>query len=290
MNRILTGFKFDIKALNLNKFYSDVQNELGIKKSSLIEMGVEERVHHRDKKRVVTTTQVAAGHEFGNSFTPPRPFLSKSANVFVNGDFSKDVRQDYTYLGSFLKRLARKLYETVIECFMSGGFGQWAYLTEKYKQRTGRTEPPLVDTTKLMSSVYVRYEGYTVSGRATGGEISSSELFVVKDTKKDVPKINKVDIQIKKSGAKISKTQALKQAEQFKQWKKANIDATINRVSKYQQEKKSIENTEEAIREFYSKRVSKRFKKGMSYYDLLAKRSELEDLLVNRELRRRKLI
>jgi len=196
--------KFDIKAINLNRFYDEVAKELGIKKSSFIEMGVEERVHSRKHGRTVTTTQIAAGHEYGNSFTPPRPFLSTSANEFVNGDFSKDVKQDYTYLGAFLKRLAKKLYGTVVECFMSGGFGKWLPLTENYKKRTGRTDPPLLDTGKLLSSVYVRYEGYTISGKNTGGMISA-DLGQEKDTKIDKPKRNRVDSSLKKQGIKISK-------------------------------------------------------------------------------------
>lgn len=196
MNRIFQGTRFDIKALNLNKFYSDIQNELGIKKSSMLEMGVEERTHHKDKTRTVTTTQIAAGHEYGNSYTPPRPFLHTSANEFVNGSFQEDVKQDYVYLGAFLKRLAKKLYSTVVECFMSGGFGKWLPLTDEYRRRTGRTDPPLVDTGKLLSSVYVRYEGYTISGKNTGG-IVSGDLGQEKDVsrkKKETKKPQKIRI------------------------------------------------------------------------------------------------
>lgn len=190
--------KFDIKAINLNRFYDEVQKELGIKKSSFLEMGVEERTHHKDKTRTVTTTQIAAGHEYGNTYTPPRPFLSTSANEFVNGSFQEDVKQEYTYLGAFLKRLAKKLYATVVECFMSGGFGKWLPLTENYKQRTGRTDPPLLDTGKLLSSVYVRYEGYTISGKNTGGMVSA-DLGQEKDVsrkKKETTKQQKIRVWI----------------------------------------------------------------------------------------------
>lgn len=197
--------KFDIKAINLNRFYDEVQKELGIKKSSFLEMGIEERTHHKDKTRTVTTTQIAAGHEYGNSFTPPRPFLHTSANEFVNGDFSKDVKQEYTYLGAFLKRLAKKLYATVVECFMSGGFGKWLPLTENYKQRTGRTDPPLIDTGKLLSSVYVRYEGYTISGKQTGGMVSA-DLGQEVDTKKDVPRKKIANVKPQKDNIVIKKT------------------------------------------------------------------------------------
>ena len=206
MTKLSLGIeKIDIKAINLNRFYDEVQNELGIKKSSFLEMGVEERTHHRDRTRTVTTTQIAAGHEYGNSFTPPRPFLSTSADEFVNGDFSKDVKQDYTYLGAFLKRLAKKLYATVVECFMSGGFGKWLPLTENYKQRTGRTDPPLLDTGKLLSSVYVRYEGYTISGKQTGGMVSA-DLGQEVDTKKDVPRKKITKIKPQKDKIVIKKT------------------------------------------------------------------------------------
>lgn len=201
MNFLLKNPKFEVKALNLNQFYADVVKELGIKRLSSLELGVIERTHHHDKKRTVTTTQIAAGHEFGNTYTPARPFLSTSANYFVDGDFQEDVKQEYTYLGAFLKRLAKKLYKTVIDCFTSDGFGSWLPLTERYKQRTGRVEPALIDTGKLLSSVYVKYEGYTISGKTTGGRISSDSFFVENDTKKDVPKSTKSV----KQGTKISK-------------------------------------------------------------------------------------
>lgn len=203
MARLSLGIdKIDIKAINLNRFYDDVQNELGIKKSSFLEMGVEERIHHTDETRTVTTTQIAAGHEYGNSFTPPRPFLRTSADEFVNGDFSKEVKQEYTYLGAFLKRLAKKLYSTVTECFMSGGFGKWLPLTDEYKKRTGRFDPPLIDTGKLLSSIYVRYEGFTVSGKRTSGIISSDmshEKFNREVKKEMIPMIYKY---VEKHGAK----------------------------------------------------------------------------------------
>lgn len=177
MNRIFQGARFDIKAINLNKFYSAVSKELGLDKKSSLEMGVQERTHHKDRTRTVTTTQIAAGHEFGNSFVQPRPFLRTSANEFVNGSFQEDVKQDYVYLGAFLKRLAKKLYSTVIECFLSGGFGQWLPLKESYMKRTGRVDPPLLDTGALMGSVYVKYEGYTITGKHTGGTLVTNTII-----------------------------------------------------------------------------------------------------------------
>lgn len=234
--------KFDIKAINLNRFYDEVQKELGIKKSSFLEMGVEERTHHRDKTRTVTTTQIAAGHEYGNSFTPPRPFLHTSANEFVNGDFSKDVKQDYVYLGAFLKRLAKKLYGTVVECFMSGGFGKWLPLTENYKQRTGRTDPPLLDTGKLLSSVYVRYEGYTISGKNTSGLISS-DFVEEKDNSKKQPKQAKVSFSAEK--IKLPKIKNEQEAMMFRiaQEKQVERIQYINKygIKKYKEKKEELE-------------------------------------------------
>lgn len=262
MNRILTGAKFEIKALNLNQFYSDVVKELGIKRLSSLELGVTERVHHRDKTRTVTTTQIAAGHEFGNSFTPPRPFLSTSANQFVNGDFKEDVKQDYTYLGAFLKRLAKKLYATTIECFMSGGFGTWLPLSEKYKQRTGRTDPPLVDTTKLMSSIYVKYEGYTVSGKTTGGRVSTSnDFFIEEDAKKDIPK-----------GIKVSK----KKDTKFEN-KKNEIKAITRKV-------KDKEETVESLRKKVSETLKKKYGPSYIYSD---EKFELDEMTTAQEIRKR---
>lgn len=211
----LSDIKVDVKSINLNHFYSEVAQELGIKRLSSLELGVIERTHHVDRTRTVTTTQIAAGHEYGNSFTPPRPFLSTSANAFVNGDFSKDVKQEYTYLGAFLKRLARKLYTTVIDCFTNGGDGRFVRflpLKDSYKKRTGRVDPPLLDTGKLLGSVYVKYEGYTISGKTAGGMIATREvLWDESDTKEGLKKVRRVNTQTEK---KISAEETRKKEEQ----------------------------------------------------------------------------
>lgn len=247
--------KLDIKAINLNRFYDDVQKELGIKKSSFLEVGVEEATHHTDKTRTVTTTQIAAGHEFGNSFTPPRPFLSTSANEFVNGSFQEEVKEEYTYLGAFLKRLAKKLYSTVVKCFMSGGFGKWLPLTDEYKKRTGRTDPPLVDTGKLLSSVYVRYEGFTVSGKRTGGMVSS-DLGQTKDVspkKKETSKQKTTRIWVPE--AKNAQEATMYQIAQEKQQQRLRY---INKYGskKYSQNKEKLEQEfqEKAIKKLMSRR------------------------------------
>lgn len=172
-----TDVKFDIKCVNLSQFYSAVLKELDIKRRAKIEMGVMNRPHSKSRSRTVSTLDVAAGHEYGNSFVTPRPFLSTSANEFVNGSFEQETKQNYTYLGAFIKRLAKKLYATIMDCFVTGGFGKWMPLSEEYKRRTGRTEPPLIDTGRLMGAIYVKYEGYTITGKSVGGMFATKQVI-----------------------------------------------------------------------------------------------------------------
>lgn len=269
MNKITDDIKIDVRCLNLNQFYSSVVKELGIKRLSSLEIGVIEKQHPKKnyQGRTVTTNQIAEGQEHGNSFTSARPFLVPSANRFVKSDFKKDVKQDYKYLGSFLKRLARKLYWTIAECFFTNGFGKWVPLSEEYMKKTGRTPTPmLIDTGTLFSSIYVKYEGYTISGKTTGGSIGG---------------ITEEESARRKEVLKIAEESKSKM-EQFR--------ATVNKTSSYFKEKRSLENTEEAIRGFYNKRLKNRYKNEKSIWDAEAKRSELEDWLVDRELRKRKLI
>lgn len=273
MKQITEDIRFDVKCLNLNQFYDAVIKELGIKKLSSLELGVMEKQHPKKNRlgQTVTTVQVAAGQEFGNSMTPPRPFLAPSANRFVKSDFSKDVKQEYTYLGSFLKRLARKLYQTVIECFFTNGFGKWTPLSDRYMKETGRTPTPmLVDTGTLFSSVYVKYEGYTISGKMTGGVVGG----ITEEEDKRFKEIRQTADKMKADMANFL----------------ATVQKSKERPPVYYEEKRKTENTEEAIRAFYNKRVKKRYKNEMSIWDAEAKRSELEDWLVDRELRKRKLI
>lgn len=273
MKEIPLSTRIDVKCLNLNQFYSAVVKELGIKRLSSLELGVMEKTHPKKNYRgqTVTTTQIASGQEHGNSFTPARPFLKPSANEFVKSDFSKDVKEEYTYLGAFLKRLARKLYYKVIECFFTNGFGKWVPLSEVYMEKTGRKpNPMLLDTGTLFSSIYVKYEGYTISGKATGGVVGG----ITEEEDKRFREIRKT--------ADKMKADVL------------NFMATVQKAKEkpptYYEEKRNVENTEEAIRAFYNKRVKNRYKNEMSMWDAEAKRSELEDWLVDRELRKRKLI
>ncbi len=251
---------FDIKAINLNRFYDSVIKELGVKRLSSLEMGVLERPHPNPKnaKRGVTTLDVAAGHEYGNSCTIPRPFLTTSANKFVNESFEEDVKQEYTYLGAFLKRLAKKLYSTVIECFITGGFGTWVHLSEEYKKRTGRTDPPLIDTGALLGSVYVRYEGYTVSGKTAQGTLYTSTVEQkTKDSESGVTKKRASDLRIYEK----------KTAEEQQKIEKQRETLLINRKIKHEIElrkqmyirtygKKTYEKNKQKIEENWTKLIN----------------------------------
>lgn len=205
--------EIDIRAINLGSFMKEIEKEL-TPRTSIITMGVEDRPYYphqggkgaRDSgrgyvgaKKSVSIAQIAAGHEFGTSFQPRRSFLETTARRFVSrGNLQSIADRDYTYTRSFLKALATKLYDMVIRCFLSNGWGTWKPLSDAYKAKTGRTEPALIDTGQLMSAVYVNYEGYTVSGKyisstnAEGSEFKGAEFRNIKeDTATVKTKINK---------------------------------------------------------------------------------------------------
>lgn len=282
--------KIDIRAINLSKFSKEIERELNAHPGSFITIGVEERPYflpNRGSGRrsmssnirtTTSTSQIAAGHEFGLSNLPRRSFLETTARRFAKSNLQKIAGRNYTYVKSFIKALTSKIYDMIIDCFLTSGWGSWKPLTREYKQKTGRTEPPLIDTGQLMSAVYAQFEGFTVSGKQVGGYFNS-DFYNIDDA--GTEKLEKQD-----------KKEVLKLAEQFKAWRKVEQSEAVTTkfVSKYQKEKESIDKTEESIRNFYSKRVSRRYKNEISFSDMLAKRSELEDLLVERELRKRGLI
>lgn len=193
----------NVKAVNLSDFFRQVEKELKLKKGSYITIGVEERSHWGrvkeegenrglvGNKSRVTTTQIAYGHEFGNSFTPKRSFLKLTADRFVKSNLSEIAKKDYKYIGSFLKALTTKIYDMIIDCFVSNGFGTWRPLSEDYKKDTGRSEPALIDTGQLMTAVYAQYEGFTVKGKQVGRYMSSDFISGFANTedkdKKPVP-------------------------------------------------------------------------------------------------------
>lgn len=186
--------KIDIRTINLGSFMKAVEKEL--KAGNYITIGVEERPYFTPNKGAGRRTMssstrgttsislIAAGHEFGTSRQPRRSFLEKSARRFVKSDLQKIVKKDYTYVKSFLKALTVKLYDTIIECFLTSGWGSWKHLSETYKKRTGRTDPPLIDTGQLMSAVYAQFEGFTVSGKQVGG-FMQSEFYNIEDFEKE---------------------------------------------------------------------------------------------------------
>ena len=186
----------DIRVVNLSNFLKDLERELNLKATgSFITIGVEERPYFTPQRirktflpnrtimgtsfrTTTSTSQIAAGHEFGNSWQPRRSFLETTARRFVKQSMKDIVSKDYKYIGSFLKALTVKLYDMIVECFTTSGWGSWKALSEKYKKITGRTDPPLIDTGQLLSAVYAQYEGFTVKGRNIGGFIHGAGGFL----------------------------------------------------------------------------------------------------------------
>lgn len=172
--------EIDIRFINLGSFVREVEKELTrtAGAGSAITIGVEERPYYPNRTNIntatrTTTSVIAAGHEFGLSNLPRRSFLELSARRFVKSNLQDIADRDYTYIKSFLKALTIKLYDTIMKCFLTGGFGTWKKLTREYKNLAGRRDPALIYTGQLMSAVYAQYEGFTVSGKQVGGFMQS---------------------------------------------------------------------------------------------------------------------
>ena len=170
----------DIRAVNLSTVSREIERELKVHPGSYITIGVEERPYFNRIKGAgtrgtvgvttrVTTSQIAAGHEFGLSNLPKRSFLETTVRRFVKSNLQKIADKDYTYVKSLVKALTAKIYDMLIECFLTSGWGTWKKLTKKYKDLTGRTDPPLIDTGQLMSALYAQFEGFRISGKQFGG-------------------------------------------------------------------------------------------------------------------------
>lgn len=187
------GGGIDIRAVNLSTVSREIERELKVHPGSYITVGVEERPYFIPNKgsgrrsmgtnvRTTTSTSlIAAGHEFGNSFQPRRSFLETTVRRFVKTNLQKIADRDYTYVKSFVKALTAKIYDMLIDCFLTSGWGTWKALSEKYKRKTGRTEPPLIDTGQLMSALYAQFEGFRVSGKQFGG-FMQSDFYNMEDS------------------------------------------------------------------------------------------------------------
>ena len=284
--------EIDIRFVNLGSFSKEVERELmknaGV--GSAITIGVQERPYYGrirtesnrglvgtktrktklyGKPKVVSTSMIAAGHEFGLSNLPRRSFLELSARKFVKSNLQKIADRNYTYIKSFLKALTVKLYDMIIDCFFTSGWGSWKLLTDDYMKRTGRSNPPLIDTGQLMSAVYAQYEGFTVSGKQVGG-FAQSDFFNIADdgtTTKD-----KKDI--------------LKEAARLKA-QMEQIKATREQVTvKAEKAKKKVEvSREEIIEKLYAKK-----KKELGHIGFLSwigdEESEI-DVMSTEEIRKR---
>lgn len=247
--------EIDIRVINLSEFSREVERELlknaGV--GSAITIGVQERPYYGrirtesnrglvgtttrktklyGKPRVVSTSMIAAGHEFGLSNLPKRSFLELSARKFVKSNLQKIADKNYTYIKSFLKALTVKLYDTIIKCFLTSGFGTWKPLTDDYMKRTGRSNPPLIDTGQLMSAVYAQYEGFTVSGKQVGG-FAQSDFFNIDDdgtTEKDKKEIIKEASKAKAQNEQIKTTREKVSAKAEKKKTELSREEVVARV------------------------------------------------------------
>ena len=248
--------EIDIRFVNLGSFSKEVERELmknaGV--GSAITIGVQERPYFLPKKgsgrrqmgynvRTTTSTSlIAAGHEFGLSNLPRRSFLELSARKFVKSNLQKIADRNYTYVKSFLKALTVKLYDMIIDCFFTSGWGSWKKLTDKYMKRTGRNNPPLIDTGQLMSAVYAQYEGFTVSGKQVGG-FAQSDFFNIDDdgtTTKDKKDILKEAARLKAQMEQIKATreQVTVKAEKAKKKVEVSREELISKL--YAKKKKEL--------------------------------------------------
>lgn len=240
----------DIRAVNLSTVSREIERELKVHPGSYITVGVEERPYFIPNKgrgrrsmgtnvRTTTSTSlIAAGHEFGNSFQPRRSFLETTVRRFVKTNLQKIADRDYTYVKSFVKALTAKVYDMLIECFVTSGWGTWKALSEKYKRNTGRTEPPLIDTGQLMSALYAQFEGFRVSGKQFGG-FMQSDFYNMEDSNPKDKKEIKIDVD--KNKAKTTQIKTIKQkAEKAKKEEMLSREEVVARVLAKQRKKGEI--------------------------------------------------
>lgn len=238
----------DIRFINLPDFVRQVEKELVSKTGSTITIGVQERPYFIPKKgsgrremgdnvRTTTSTSlIAAGHEFGNSRQPRRSFLELSARRFVKSNLQQIADRNYKYVKSFLKALTTKIYDTIIDCFLTSGWGTWKKLSKKYMEKTGRTNPPLIDTGQLMSAIYAQYEGFTVSGKQVGGFMQSDFYNIEDSTPKSKQELKQEAVKFRE---KILQMRSIKQkAEQAKAQIEMSREEVVEKL--YARKKKEL--------------------------------------------------
>lgn len=245
-----SGGGIDIRAVNLSTVSREIERELKVHPGSYITVGVQERPYFIPKKgsgrrsmgtnvRTTTSTSlIAAGHEFGNSFQPRRSFLETTVRRFVKTNLQKIADRDYTYVKSFVKALTAKIYDMLIDCFLTSGWGTWKALSEKYKRKTGRTEPPLIDTGQLMSALYAQFEGFRVSGKQFGG-FMQSDFYNMEDSNPTSRDKKEIKIDNDKNKAKTTQVKTIKQkAEKAKQEETLSREEVVARVLAKQRKSK----------------------------------------------------
>lgn len=245
-----SGGGIDIRAVNLSTVSREIERELKVHPGSYITVGVQERPYFIPKKgsgrrsmgtnvRTTTSTSlIAAGHEFGNSFQPRRSFLETTVRRFVKTNLQKIADRDYTYVKSFVKALTAKIYDMLIDCFLTSGWGTWKALSEKYKRKTGRTEPPLIDTGQLMSALYAQFEGFRVSGKQFGG-FMQSDFYNMEDSNPTSRDKKEIKIDNDKNKEKTTQVKTIKQkAEKVKQEETLSREEVVARVLAKQRKSK----------------------------------------------------
>lgn len=245
-----SGGGIDIRAVNLSTVSREIERELKVHPGSYITVGVEERPYFIPKKgsgrrsmgtnvRTTTSTSlIAAGHEFGNSFQPRRSFLETTVRRFVKTNLQKIADRDYTYVKSFVKALTAKIYDMLIDCFLTSGWGTWKALSEKYKRKTGRTEPPLIDTGQLMSALYAQFEGFRVSGKQFGG-FMQSDFYNMEDSNPTSRDKKEVKVDNDKNKEKTTQVKTIKQkAEKAKKEETLSREEVVARVLAKQRKSK----------------------------------------------------
>lgn len=171
-----------IKVKDSSKFYNDIIKEI-MPKGTKITVGVKERNHyiayrggHKTSHAKggalysVTTSQIAAAHEYGLGKMPRRSFIRDTVDKWLYLDAGRLVKKDYAKADTFLRHLANKIYERIQEAFDTNGWDRWAPLSDKYRDSTGRSNKNiLTDTGQLRAAVYTEYAGKTFDGGMISG-------------------------------------------------------------------------------------------------------------------------
>ena len=103
-------------------------------------------------------------------------------------------------------------------------------------EKTGRTNPPLIDTGQLMSAIYAQYEGFTVSGKQVGGFMQSDFYNIEDSTPKSKQELKQEAVKFRE---KILQMRSIKQkAEQAKAQIEMSREEVVEKL--YARKKKEL--------------------------------------------------